>query len=337
MITLASAFDSLSLGLALLPLLLSLCFIIGGFYILRGNAFWTALWSNVNWEHLLYAWHISLEKDDAPTILKDVKLYWCVVRSYALIGAGTFMLVPISVLIGVSIALPGLSFVQNMVGVGLFWVPCMFTLLAGYMLGYAWGIEQMRRSRSSRIMYADVRQRRSSDYCSLIVRYIPLIFIAYNIIIAALVEPYLNAMLSIPLGERQLTLVKSPLVVSIIPALMILTVIIVELLLIRVSSFPRVVASSDTVVAQRIDDMIRSVSIGQLLSFEFLILGVLMLAQFSLLLPDPGVPTYVSVIQLLGWFITGGLYIVGSMLGVCRGQVGGRVSGWWWQTEDSIA
>jgi len=63
--------------------------------------------------------------------------------------------------------------------------------------------------------------------------------------------------------------------------------------------------------------------------------GVLMLAQFSLLLPDPAAPAYVSAIQSLGWFITGGFYIVGCMLGVCRGQLGGSVSGWWWRTKAS--
>ncbi len=316
-------------------LLLSILFIVGGLYILKGNAFWTALWSNVRWQQVLTVWGVTVEQD--TTVLSEVKRYWRIIRGYSLIGAGGLASFALLILFGESLLLPEVALVTTTLNGGVYEFVWVLALLMGYVGGYAVGFEYVRRTETHRIFYADTRQRHVSDYCSQVIRVLPVLLVLYNIVIAFLAQPYL-CVLPIPLSEgSQLILQKNLFVPIAIPALMILLILLVEWFLVRVTSLPRVVVISEMSIAQRVDDIIRSVSIAQLVCLEYVISGMLTFAQFLLLQTGTQAPVYVSALQSLGWFFLILFCIGGCLLNTLCGRLGGSVSGWWWRTQDSAA
>ena len=335
-LTISVVVNQAVLDYVFIPLLLSILIVIGGFYMRKGNGYLTYLLSSVNWRQQLEAWDVHLEKNSISTTLHEVELYWRMTRSYSLIGAGILTFLTIIGIISVSaLTKAGLSTVPLLNG-ELLAVVLGFAMFVGYGVGYMCGVEQMKHSTSRHIIYADLRRRRASDYCSPLLQSIPIGVIIYNGINAFLIAPYLGPTLSIQLlGGGQFTLPNNPLLLSVVPCLIALAILLFALLLTRVASLPRIVAASDIAIAQRVDDMVRALSIGQLLSFEFCAVGLLTFAEFTLLRPIPPVPTYVSIIQLFGWLLYLGLILSGCMLGTCRGQLGGSISGWWWQSRDN--
>ena len=213
----------------------------------------------------------------------------------------------------------------------------LFIGVLGRSLGYAYGVWQLHRLTTSKIAYGDLKPRRLADYRSALFPWIAGIFIVYTILNPLLLMPYLGS--RIPLSPFGILSLDAPTwVLEVIPAAMLLALVTGEAVMARLARLPRLLLIANPQTAQRADNLLRAMAIGQIQGLVLAAIGYLGVAQGFILLQ---IIEQVSVTSQ-GWntgallflsefvfpFIVG---IVGFSLPMLAGRIGGSISGWPWR------
>lgn len=291
----------------------------------KGRDLWWERMGKKSWQKELASWNIVLEDNNESSTLKEINRSWDVLRpSYF---GSLFALVSLLVI------LVGVWTPIQQGGTQLFWqyltAAFPYTLfIVVISIGYARGVSILRKEASGQVTYADLRERRLTDYRSTLFRLLPMLFIASLLLLTLLSLPYLNATLPIPLpGGSQMSI--SSWIIGVMLLLMCLVLLLTEIQIGRVVALPRLLLLSSPEKAQQIDNLFRAKVIGELQSFAFLSLsyfGVLTFVLIQAALSKAAGPTQiVTVIALLLWIA---LFIGAA---VSKGRLGGKISGWPWQ------
>jgi hypothetical protein len=210
----------------------------------------------------------------------------------------------------------------------------------GFGIGAVFAARRLRNAAKQRVTYADLRQRRLSDYRSNAFRWLAVAMIVWTFGVFAFFAPHVGPTLQVDLLSKVVSVPNTVWAWCIVPGAMLLVFVLVEIVLFRIVGFSRLLVTSDATVSQHADDMLRATVIGSVLYCGLLALGhlaALPFYMFSQLLwashywQIGHLPYYnllsISlfmpvVMQLLG---------VGIILG--RGRLGGKLSGWPWQVR----
>jgi len=205
-------------------------------------------------------------------------------------------------------------------------------LIIGGGIGGAFGMKYIRNTTSYRVAYADLRQRQLSDYRSILLQVLPVIWVVWNVVAVCILIPSNGAPVHVQLMDNT-TLLLPRWTLGIIPAVMVLTIVLVELLSRRVSLFSRLPVTSEPAIVQRVDDMFRAQIVNSLLGVELITLGSLTTAQYSSMVLSAGAPWYIIAILMVSFLIGFFMPIIGLFTILFRGRLGGKVSGWPWQSR----
>lgn len=328
--------SALTIFNTLFPLVAGMFFVVWGVLMGRRRDNRLSSRQSMYWQQLLEVWHISVEEDNLTQVLKDVRDGWWTIYGATLIGVGASM-----VLVGVVNACILLVTTGAVIGSGAVGGEpsaevILFAGWIGYGFGYIFGLKRLRSRFKRRVLYSDLRQRRSSDYRSLMIHAIPLGFAVYNVALIVIGLPYLGPNVRLLLFDGSAMWLPRW-VMGIAPLVMVLTVVVMEGQIRYIVTFPRLLVTSDLVTAQRLDDMLRSITIGGLLIYEFLTVGGLTFveARFFNFVVQP--PAYVYICMLVATLSALFMMTCAGMIGLFQGRLGGRVAGWPWEARAGVA
>ena len=328
------AIDYRVVSFLLVPPLLALCMFAFGFYLLRRQSiFGKSAWEEQVWRRDLLLWRVSTpENDNFFQVAQDIAQYWKPIFVTVAFSVGIAMLLFSVIWNVLSLLTTGtltglLEPNGNLLTLGL----ALFVAL-GYGCGAVLGMWRARKRARDRVTYGDLRQRRLTDYRSIVFPCVLAGLIAYIIILTYLLAPYGGSDLHLQfISGRSINLPKSPWLLGVVPAFMLVCIGILEAAMARLVVFARLLIMPDPVVARRADDMLRAMEIGMLTGMEFWMIGTLMQVQCRLLVPlgtasQNGfyqIALFVAI--LVGMFLVPlGLILIGFF----RGRLGGKVSGW---------
>ncbi len=269
------------------------------------------------WRNHLLNWHVVDQQGDASAELKEV------ITSWELIDA------PYGVATGITMVLYALSYslllwlskgaiLENTRLLFALWVVFWMGLVFGGSLGYAIGFKRAKQEGHRKVAYADLRQRYLSDYRSSEFRWLLRLFVTLNVVLL-LVLPFL-------LGLQPPTYSDAWEGVIIVFVLF----IVGEAFMTRIALMPRLVVTTDPTVAQRADDLLRALVIGEIHSKVLQGIGFLLFVQWFLLyrwLLSSPVFVAIQIIITVLWLLC---FIPTSLRTRDKGRLGGRITGWPW-------
>jgi hypothetical protein len=158
---------------------------------------------------------------------------------------------------------------------------CSGCILVGYGLGGVFAVWRMRNAtKRSVVTYADLRQRRLSDYRSDILRWIPLVTMIAVVIFSLIFVPHLGKTLRpIQFVGGALDMPINLLLLWAVPAAMIVVFLIAEFLMTRLARLPRLLITSGLSISLQADDMLRASVIGMVQTLELVAVACLGLLQ----------------------------------------------------------
>jgi hypothetical protein len=269
------------------------------------------------WRNHLLNWHVVDHQSNASAVLKEV------ITSWELITA------PHGIAIGITMVLYALSYslllflrkgaiLENTRLLFALWIVFWMGLVLGGSLGYALGFKRAKQEIHRKVAYADLRQRNLSDYRSSSFRWLLGLFVVLNVVLL-LVLPFL-------LGLQPLTYSDAWAGAIIVFVLFILG----EVFMTRIALMPRLVVTTDPTVAQRADDLLRALVIGEIHSQVLRGIGFLLCVQWFLLyrwLLSSPVFVGIQIIITLLWLLC---FIPTGLRTRDKGRLGGRLTGWPW-------
>lgn len=285
------------------------------------------------WQQLL-KWQVVPPGYTAPPELEEFACSRDFIQSSAVIGRGLGFVLAAIGSAAVSLAATG-SLLGLLAGTGYFFsAALLFAGLIGYSLGYAYGVWRLHRLSASSVTYGDLKPRRLADYRSALFPWLAAVIIAYTFLIPLLLVPSLGTQIPLsPFGIR------APIwFLEVIPLAMLVTLVTGEMVMARIARLPRLLLISTLQTAQRADNLLRAITIGQLQGLLFAVIGYLGMAQGFILLQYYG---RLSVTPQ-GWSPSALLFtpallvplivgLGGFVLQTLNGRVGGSISGWPWQ------
>ncbi|BCL83019.1 hypothetical protein ccbrp13_54840 [Ktedonobacteria bacterium brp13] len=291
------------------------------------------MWEEQIWRRDLLVWQVSTpESDSFPQLIQDIAQYWKPASVTLVFSIGIALL-----LFSVSWNVLSLLVTGTFTGLleqngNLITLGFVLFVILGYGCGTILGMWRVRRHGHDRMAFGDLRQRRLTDYRSIIFPCILIVLIAFIVILTLFTALYGGSTLHIQfVSGKSIDQPKSPWLLGAVPAFMLLSVGILEVCMTRVVVFSRIPIMVNPVIARRADDMLRAIEIGMLTGIEFFTLGTLMQVQFRLLVPLSSTShTAILEIALTLTFLLGGLLVFFgiSITGFFRGRLGGKVSGW---------
>ncbi len=201
---------------------------------------------------------------------------------------------------------------------------------SGFWLGEIIGLRRLKRESTRRFAFGDLRQRLASDYRSPLWLVAPLLLGIANLIIALISILNLPSPMRIALGPYNTVWLPTWLLL-IVPTMMLLVVLGIEMHIRYIARFPRLLVITPPALAQRIDDMLRSIMIGIIIGLEYYLMIGLHTAQGQLLtLSLSGSASFtVSILLMLNPFVSMFFLIFSSIyLQTSQGHLGGSVSSW---------
>jgi hypothetical protein len=126
-------------------------------------------------------------------------------------------------------------------------------------------------------------------------------------------------------------------ILEVIPAAMLLALVTGEVIMARLARLPRLFLTANPQSAQRADNLLRALAIGQLQGLVLAAMGYLSVAQGYILTQfgqlsstsqgwNPG--SLLFLLEIVFPFVVG---LVGFSLPMLAGRLGGSISGWPWQ------
>jgi len=112
---------------------------------------------------------------------------------------------------------------------------------------------------------------------------------------------------------------------------MLLIFVVGEVIMRRIATLSRLLVTSDPVAALRADEMLRAVTITIVQGWELMTIGNLGTAQWSLLSTNLFAHhSYGSAHGIIGFyvFLPSVVTMTGILLIICRGRIGGHLTGW---------
>jgi hypothetical protein len=200
---------------------------------------------------------------------------------------------------------------------------------------------RLRNAARQQVTYADLRQRRVSDYRSNAFRWLAVAMIIWTFVVLAFTAPHVGSTLQVDLWSTTVSVPNTVLSWCIVPAIMLMVFVLIEIVLIRIVGFSRLLVTSDTTVSQHADDMLRAIVISSVQYCELLTLGhlaALPYYMFSLSLQHAhyylqiGYLPYYSLLSISLYMPTIMLFLGLGIL-LTRGRLGGKLSGWPWQKQ----
>jgi hypothetical protein len=269
------------------------------------------------WRNHLLNWHVVDQQGDASAVLKEVITSWEVIHAPQRIATGiTMVLYALSY--SLLLFLSKGAILENTRLLFALWVVFWMGLVAGGSLGYALGFKHARQEVHRKVTYADLRQRYLSDYRSSGFRWLLGLFVVLNVILL-LVLPFL-------LGPRSPAYSDAWEEVIIVFVLFILG----EVFMTGITLMPRLVVTTDPTVAQRADDLLRALVIGEIHSKVLQGIGFLLFVQWFLLyrwLLSSPVFVAIQIIITVPWLLC---FIPTGLRTRDKGRLGGRITGWPW-------
>jgi len=274
------------------------------------------------WSKRLHSWQVVSQKEDAA-VLREVIITWDLLQSASkfMFGLVLVVLAPIDLL---ALILSKGAIMGNLpvllVAGSLF--PLGF--LVGSCLAYSIGYRRVRRAMRSRVTYADLRERRLSDYRSALFLWLHGLMVGTNCLLLLLLP-------SLP----GLSLLAPPIWIRlVICGALLLMFVVGEICLASVVRLPRLVVTSDPLVAQSADDLLRVLVIADLQHRELAAITNMIYLQWffflAWLLSSPFLVTTLMGVTLL-WLLCRVLIGMGS-----EGRLGGKRTGWRWQVGKAV-
>ncbi len=284
------------------------------------------------WEKLLKAWNIALPENETSQTLQDIHAAWSMLASWGWVGLGIAMTVVgtlriFQLLLTTGSQIRMVSLVEEP-GLEL----QLLSLLLGYSLGHLYGFWRLRKESLDRVRYADLRPRGLTDYHALVVQFFSIGNLLYLLLLLLVSMPYWKAQISIPLINGA-TLTASSGIAWIVPCFVMLVVLVTEAWLWQVATFPRLLVGTncEPSLSAAIDDMLRSLVSTQILSLEYVTVGILNFVQIRFLVLNRDIPSDIQTMLLVSMQLPGLLFVAGIALGLLKGQLGGKMTGWPWQ------
>lgn len=304
-------------------------FLLGSFYILSnlhasnlpeevekgGLPFYREY--GTRWRKRLLLWRVIEHEDEAPTVLKDVITSWELIQWPQRIATGITMVLYALAYVFWMILSKG-AFLNNVSLLFKLWIVFIVGSLLGDSFGYVVGFWYARREVRRRVTYADLRQRRLSDYRSQLLRWLPGCAMLLEIVLLLILPSLLGVQPSLLSNAWQGTAVIGGIY------------IVGESFLSYIATLPRLVVTSNPTVAQHADDLLRALVINDIHVRMLIGIGGLLIAQWFLLYQWLLVSYVCMALQFL---IT--LLWLGGLLPVMwrtrdKGRLGGRLTGWAW-------
>jgi hypothetical protein len=291
------------------------------------------------WQKDLIRWRI-LGPNTSPQALADVKRCRDYVVSMSILAGGIG-----TVLAGIGWTIIALLANDPSTDVSpnngeFFMASIFFSLGLGFGIGAVFAAWRLRNAAQQRVTYADLRQRRVSDYRSNAFRWLAVAMIIWTFGVLAFFAPHVGSTLQVDLWSTVVSVPNTVWSWCIVPGAMLLVFVLIEIVLFRIVGFSRLLVTSDTTVSQHADNMLRAIVIGTVQYCELLVLGHLAALPFYMLshllwdthyfqighLPYYGllsISLYMPVVMIF----------IGLGILLARGRLGGKLSGWPWQKQ----
>jgi hypothetical protein len=304
--------------------------------LLRGQ-----LVSQAQWKKDLITWQV-LGPNTLPQTLTDVKRSWDYLLSMAGLGGGIgIVLTMISWAITARVAVDTVeTAAMNYNSTSFLSASVFLSFGIGLGISAVFAAWRLRRAARRSITYADLRQRRLSDYRNNAFCWLAGAMIAWTFGVLLFFSPHIGSALQINLLYTVVSVPNTVLGLSIVPGTMLLVFVLAEVILFRIVHFSRLLITSDATVSQHADDMLRAIVIGTVQGCELLALAQLASLAFNSLSPHLWASHYWQIGHLLylglltiSWFMPVAIQFLGLGVFVMRGRLGGKLSGWPWQTK----
>ncbi|GCE13423.1 hypothetical protein [Tengunoibacter tsumagoiensis] len=323
--------------------LISLLFLGGVALRLRGVSMEYAGWHKqlVRWnilgtklkEEPTSEWNVIGDVDLPVWVLKDIQNTWNFVLSCSLFGASICLLLVDIVTIVV------IWLVTRTVQIPFPIAELYFSMMLGLGLGTFYGVWYLHTQIKRRTTYADVQQRKISDYRHPFLRWLPLMFIVVLLIETIVFAPHVAPVLDLEvINLYQVVLPRTPWIWGILPLIMAVIYFLLECLLMRMTAFSRLYITEDPIISRRVDTMLRAVCIVLIQCFGLVAMSELGFLQSDLLIRAAWLSHYwvtgnrpflwlsdsVSMLFML-------VQAIGLLGPALQGRLGGRLTGWPWQ------
>ena len=189
------------------------------------------------------------------------------------------------------------------------------------------------------VTYGDLQPRRLSDYRSVVFPLSAAVLIVGVALITLIMWPHLEAGVPLSVGDGGMTRSVAPAwFLWTLPAAMLLTLIVGEILLGQIARLPRLLLTHQPATAQRADNLLRALAIGALQGYELNVIGSFGVVDGLLISMSLwhsgfwrlGVRPLSPVLDT--WYGFAAIMVLaGFLLPACAGRIGGRIAGWPWR------
>jgi hypothetical protein len=298
--------------------------------------------SAAQWQKELMSWQIIGPNTSSQT-LTDVRRSWNYLMSMSILAGGIGLVLMAIFWVSIALLAGGTASINS--DNSAFVLASFFLSLgSGAGIGAVFAAWRLRKTATrSGTTYADLRRRRLSDYRSNVFRWLVVVMIVWTFGVLLLLAPHAGSTLPIDLFYKVVSVPTTVWGLSIVPAIMLLVVILIEIILLRIVRFSRLLVTSDSTVSQHADDMLRALVIGLVQYYELFAIGQLASLPFSLLSQQlwashywqDGHHPYLGLLSVCVYLPTA-MQILGLGIIVMRGHLGGKISRWPWQTHPAI-
>ena len=300
-------------------------------------------WRGESWKQLL-KWQVVTPATAHPLLLEEFVRSRDFILSSAIIGVGLALVLVLSSGVILALSIAGIATGTLLVEIlRQFLGPAVYlSYLLGYGLGTVYGVWRLRRLTARGATYGDLQPRTLADYRSAVFPWSAALLIVGVVLITLLMEPHLGPEVPLDLAAMSTDMTQSAAPVWLLwalPAVMLLTLIMGEVLLGQIARLPRLVITSQPSAAQRADNLLRALTIGTIQGLELQAIGCVgtvhaMLMSASLWHSgfwqlDTQRP--LNPLTDTGYWFAVIVLVFGILLPACAGRIGGRIAGWPWR------
>lgn len=284
----------------------------------------------------LVRWQVFGDNYPSPDVLVDVRKSWRYLRVMIAIGGGVVgMLVAICIVV-ISLRTTGTVAGLDLGDATFFTVIFYGSFFVGFGMGGIFAVWRLRQSAKRQITYADLRQRRLSDYRSVLFRWLALVALVETIAFSWFFAPHLGSTLRLLQSDGSPVDIPNRLwVICIAPGAIVVIATVAEFLMSRIARLSRLLITSDPTISQRADDMLRETAIGMIQAYVLASVFGLALLQNGLIVRSLYASGYwnlgnrpyneLSSLFFLLLILTLGL---GGALAAMHGGLRGKVVAW---------
>jgi hypothetical protein len=291
------------------------------------------------WKDLV-KWRVFGDSEPPAQILAEIKQSWCYLRSMIAIGGGVGVIMTGICMVAISLVVTGTVDGGDSGDSMLFSVLLYSSFFMGFGMGGIFAVWRLRKAAKRRVTYADLRQRRLSDYRNGLLRWIPLVVMAATIALSCFFLPHLSTLRFLQSDETVVDIPNRLWMLGIVPGAMVVITIVAEFLMARLARLSRLVITSDLTISQRVDDMLRATVIVVVQAYALAAVVFLGLLQAGLVMRSLWASGYwqlgnrpYSVITSVFDLLLLLTLIIGGVLTAIGGRPGGKVSDGPWQAQ----